>query len=214
MPHNDVAVPVVFPDYLIEVDTPPVSVPVPDTLPWFDILPNRVDIPKTKNKVPYLGHAGILFIDGRAGVTEYYEFGRYGGPLGKVMKRQLPNVRMASNGRPTRASLEHVLAEVSAVAGQHGRITGAYIELPSGAFIKMHAFAVTAMKKNTDPKRVPYGLLTNSCLHFMKETAEAGGARLPAVVFDTPKGYMFQIQLEEPDLDFQSPGTLACRTSR
>jgi len=70
----DVAVPLVFPDYLIAVDTPPVRVDVPNWLPG---VPNQLVLPGTHNRLPYLGHAGILFFNGGSGVTKYYEYGRY-----------------------------------------------------------------------------------------------------------------------------------------
>ena len=47
---KDVVIPIVFPDYLIAVKIPEVKVEAPDYLPWFDILPESVAIPKTKNK--------------------------------------------------------------------------------------------------------------------------------------------------------------------
>ena len=54
---KDVVIPIVFPDYLIAVKIAEVKVEAPDYLPWFDILPESVAIPKTKNKVPDLGIA-------------------------------------------------------------------------------------------------------------------------------------------------------------
>jgi hypothetical protein len=66
----DIVIPIVFPDYLIHVDTPEVSVDVPDVIPWFDVMPKRVGIPKTTHKIPQLGHAGVLFIEGKTGMTK------------------------------------------------------------------------------------------------------------------------------------------------
>ena len=34
---NDVVIPIVFPDYLIAVNTPPTRIEVPDLLPGFDV---------------------------------------------------------------------------------------------------------------------------------------------------------------------------------
>ena len=39
--HADVAIPIVFPDYRITVDTPEVAVTVPDLIPWGNVLPDR-----------------------------------------------------------------------------------------------------------------------------------------------------------------------------
>lgn len=72
----------------------------------------------------------------------------------------------------------------------------------------MRGYAMTRWKQNNNAHRVPYDLTSNSCLHFMKQTADAGGAQLPNVYLDTPTGYMLQIQLQRPDLEFRGPGTL------
>jgi hypothetical protein len=207
MANKDIAVPIVFPDYLIMVETPEVSVDVPDLLPWADILPEKIKIPRSKSKVPYLGHAGILFIDGSKGTTKYYEYGRYDpAAKGLVRKQQISDVKIGSNGRPTKKSLEKVLGEISKKAGQGGKISGAYIELDPGSYLKMLGHADARFKKNTDPKRAPYELLSNSCLHFMKEVAEAGGARMPSVIAPQPAGYIVQVQLQHNELDFDHSG--------
>ncbi|HEX6706562.1 MAG TPA: hypothetical protein VF169_17520 [Albitalea sp.] len=209
MANKDVAVPIVFPDYLITVDTPDVEVAVPDALPWVDILPSKIKLPRTHQKLPLLGHAGILFIDGRSGLTRYYEYGRYDtAATGLVRKQQIPDVVMGVGGRPAAGSLKEVLVAISKRSGQSGAIKGAYIELPSGAFDKMEAHALGRMKQNADPKRVPYDLLTNSCLHFMKAVAEAGGASMPFIIAPQPAGYIVQVRLQKRELDYEPTGTI------
>ncbi len=207
MANSDVAIPIVFPDFLISVPTPAVTVDVPDLLPWADVLPDRITIPATKQKLPYLGHAGILFFQGSSGLTKYFEYGRYD-PAAKGLVRQqaISDVKMASNGRVTQKSLDRVLSEVSLKSGQGGKISGAYIELDPGAFIKMLACASHRMKSNSDPHRTPYELLSNSCLHFMKEVAEAGGAGMPQVIAPQPAGYIVQVRMQENDLDYARLG--------
>lgn len=74
---KDLLIPIVFPDYIITVETPPARIKKPDYLPYVDIFPNEVRVPHTKNKLSDLGHAGVLFINGKTGVTKYYEYGRY-----------------------------------------------------------------------------------------------------------------------------------------
>src|SRR2546426_11538407 len=107
----DVAVPLVFPDYLIAVDTPPVRVDVPNWLPG---VSNQLVLPGTHNRLPYLGHAGILFFKGGSGLTKYYEYGRYDpAAKGLVRKQSIPDVRLDRSGRPTNASLRNTLARVS-----------------------------------------------------------------------------------------------------
>ena len=115
---------------------------------------------------------------------------------------------MADDGRPTRKSLAGVLAAVSRKSGQNGKISGAYIELDAGAYVKMLGYAADRMKENGDADREPYALLSNSCLHFMRGTAVAGGARMPTVVAPQPAGYIVQVRLRHTDLDFELPDRL------
>jgi hypothetical protein len=207
MANQDVAVPIVFPDYLITVETPPVQLTVPDLLPRVNILPDRIKISSTKQKVSYLGHAGILFIEGSTGLTKYYEYGRYDpAAKGLVRNQAIADVTLGKSGKPLKSSLAKVLAEISKKSGQGGKIRGAYIELAPGAFRNMLTFAVNRMKTNTDPRRAPYELLSNSCLHFMKEVAEAGGVRMPPVFAPQPIGYILEVRLLEKELDFEPGG--------
>jgi len=74
---SDLLSPIVFPDYRITVQTPATRIKVPDYLPYVDILPNEIRVPHTENKISDLGHAGVLLINGKTGVTKYYEYGRY-----------------------------------------------------------------------------------------------------------------------------------------
>jgi len=203
MARSDVAIPVAFPDYLIMVETPAVTVDLPGQM--FDIK-----IPKAKNRVPYLGHAGILFINGRTGLTKYYEYGRYDpAAKGLVQKRSVPDVKIASDGRPSAASLKLTLAKVSKLSGQGGRMLGAYIEVNMGGFELMLKYANARMATNTNPARPPYDLLSNSCLHFAKATASAGGCDMPMVIDPRPAGYIERVRNDFPDLDFTPPATLS-----
>ena len=207
MSRKDVAVPLVFPDYLIVVDTPPIRVDVPDFLPG---IPDDVTIPATRNRLPYLGHAGILFFDGRSGLTKYFEYGRYDrAARGLVRRHSIPDVRLAHDGRPTATSLRATLGRICNVAGQGGRIVGAYIEVDAGAFPRMFAYASRRMHDNMNPSRTPYDLLSNSCMHFMKDVAAAGGANMPAVFDPRPAGYIDRVRSTFPDLDFTRPTALS-----
>lgn len=204
MANKDVAIPIVFPDYRIQVDTPEFAFNVPDLLPGVNVLPARLSIPAYQQRVPYLAHAGILFIDGSRGSTRYFEYGRYDrAALGRVQSRPISNVKLSQSGRPTRISLLQTLREISLHAGQKGNISAAYIELDAGAFRKMDLYARSRQGQNNDPGRIPYSLLTNSCLHFMKATAEAGGALMPPVIAPQPAGYIVAVRLLHPDLDFR-----------
>ncbi len=203
----DVAIPLVFPDYLIAVATPPVRVDVPDWLPG---VPNEVTIPSSRAKLPYLGHAGVMFFNGRTGMTKYYEYGRYDpAEKGLVRRQPIPDVRIDRSGRPTGVSLKSALSRVSTASGQRGRIEAAYIELAFGAFDLMLGYALRRAGENANPRRTPYDLTSHSCLHFAKAVAEAGGATLPRVIDPRPAGYMDSIRDDLPDLDFSQPARLS-----
>jgi hypothetical protein len=199
----DVVVPIVYPDYLIHVDTPAVDIKIPDILPGVDLLPDRFKRPKTTQKVPQLGHAGVLFINGKSGLTKYYEYGRYDAQAKGIVRPVLVPDVVIKNGNPTHESLKKVMASLSLSSGQKGRISAAYIQLPDGSFSKMQQYAEDRKRQNTDPKRVPYDLLTHSCLHFMKSVAEEGGASLPEILVPTPKMYMLQVRVANPILDYE-----------
>ncbi len=196
----DIVIPIVFPDYLIAVNTPKTRVSIPDLLPGFDILPDEIEVPETKNKFPELGHAGALFINGAAGTTKYYEYGRYGGSLGAVRKLSIRDVIMQGK-HPTKASLSYTLSQISVKSGQGGRISGAYIEVP-GKYQSMLSYAKKRHLDNKNPKRESYDLLTNSCNHFMKGILEAAGVNVPYLLDPRPNSYIEEIRDDFSDLDY------------
>ncbi len=57
---KDIVVPIVFPDYRITVEIQKTKV---DVFPWVDW--DNFTIPKYKEKISNLGHAGVLFINGK-----------------------------------------------------------------------------------------------------------------------------------------------------
>ncbi len=195
----DVAIPVAFPDYLIQVDyvTPSVN------LPGF----GKIGGTKVGAKIPYLGHAGILFYNGSSGLTKYYEYGRYppSGALGRVRRVKAPDVDIAADGHATKDSLTAALKSVSSKSGQGGRVLGAYIVL-AGKFDAMLKYARKREGENADPKRTPYDLHANSCMHFAKWTAEAGGVTLPQGMTGAPADWIEDVRDEYPDLQF-TPGS-------
>jgi hypothetical protein len=198
---KDVAVPIVFPGYLILVEIPAQKIDLPGPLPV-------VNIPRIRQKLPYLGHAGILFIDGTTGRTKYYEYGRYDpAEKGLVRHQLIPDVKM-KGGRPVHDCFTHVLARISHLSGQNGRIEGAYIELEHGSYAKMLFYSTQRMSENTRPTREAYDLDDHSCLHFMRSTAFAGGASMPQVFDPRPAGYMGRVRDVFVDLDFVAPRSL------
>lgn len=195
----DIVIPIVFPDYLIAVNTPNRRLTIPDILPSIDLLPDQVEIPGIQSKVPELGHAGILFIEGLSGTTKYYEYGRYG-PQGNVRKHSIRNVTIA-NGHPEKLSLTYVLSQISAKAGQGGRIAGAYVEAP-GKYQAMLEYSNKRLMENKNPARKPYDLFSNSCNHFMKGVLEAAGVDVPYMIDPRPNSYIEEIRNDFKDLDY------------
>lgn len=116
-------------------------------------------------KVEGLGHAGVLLIDNKTGYTKYYEYGRYDAEeKGLVRTFAVSNVVIGADGKPTTESLNKVLGQISAKAGQNGKIDGAYII--SDEFNAMKNYAEKKMDENTDPNRTPYSLTDNNCGTF------------------------------------------------
>jgi hypothetical protein len=203
---KDLVIPIVFPDYLIAVNTPEVKIEVPDYLPWFDVLPENVTVPKTKNKVPELGHAGVLFINGNTGTTKYYEYGRYDPQaLGLVRRVIIPDVKIGDDGRPTSDSMKKTLHVISQKAGQSGRIWAVYIEVEN-KYDAMHKYAKERELQNKNPKREPYDLFTNSCVHFTKGVTEAAGVDTPWMLDPRPNSYIGEFRDDFPDLTYRPKG--------
>jgi hypothetical protein len=193
----DIAIPIAFPDYLIAVETPKTSFKIPDLLPGINILPDKVEIPQTKNKVPELGHAGILFINGRTGTTKYYEYGRYSSDFGNVRKLSIRDVKIGNDGHPTKPSLTYTLSQISAKSGHGGRISAAYIEVP-GKYQAMLDYCV----KRAGSKATAYSIFSNSCNHFMQGTLIAAGVDVPGMVDPRPTSYIEEIRDDFRDLDY------------
>lgn len=202
MTGKDVAIPLAYPDYLIAVDTPKVDIKLPDF--GIGIFPNAIHIKGTHNKVPDLGHAGILFFSGKSGTTKYYEYGRYDiAQLGLTRRVPVPDVVIDSTtGRPTANSLLDCLKQLSRTTGQGGRIEAAYVELPSGTFAMMLAYCQKRVGQNTDPSRTPYSLTSHSCITFAKEVLDAAGVATPALVDPRPIGYVEKLQDSFPALSY------------
>lgn len=199
---SDLVIPIVFPDYKITLETPATRVKVPDYLPYVDILPNEIRVPHTKNKISDLGHAGILFINGKSGITKYYEYGRYDpNKLGWVKKMlNLPDVTIDSSG-VVKQSLSRVLKIISDKAGKRGRISAAYIEVDS-KYQAMLDYAQHRISLNSNPNRERYDIASYSCVHFMKGVMEAAGVDTPWMLDPRPTSYIEEIQDDFPALEY------------
>ncbi|HEX4878708.1 MAG TPA: hypothetical protein VFV39_02595 [Limnobacter sp.] len=194
----DVIIPMVFPDYKIAVEVQKIKV---DVLPWVSF--DDFNTPAYRDKVRNLGHAGILFLNGKTGASKYYEYGRYDPPanLGLVVKaRNLPDA-VAKNQRIAPSSLKKPLAHISRISGQAGRIQGVYIEVEN-KFDAMLAHAERRKSQNGFPGGKAYDLTSNSCIHFVKELTEVAGVRTPWMVDPRPNSYIGEFRDEFPDLDY------------
>ena len=116
-------------------------------------------------KIGNLGHAGVLLIDNKTGVTKYYEYGRYDKEgKGVVRTFAVPNVKIGQDKKPTLESLNKTLSIISEQAGHAGRIEGAYIE--SDKFKEMKNYAESKIAENANSKRKEYSLRNNNCGTF------------------------------------------------
>jgi hypothetical protein len=198
---KDVLIPIVFPDYKITVDTPSLDV---DLLPWTNF--DNFSIPASSQKLSNLGHAGILMVNGKSGLTKYYEYGRYDYPeeKGVVRRVPVPDAKCGSAGIEPK-SLIPALRKVSKVAGKNSRIEGVYLEV-SDSFEKLNRRIVAQKSQNSNPNRREYDLTSNSCIHFVKRLVEAAGKETPWMIDPRPNSYIGEFRDEYRDLDF-SPKT-------
>src|SRR4030095_14411616 len=112
-----------------------------------------------------------------------------------------PDVKVTRAGELDLASLKITLKAISSKSGQHGRISGAFIKVP-GKYPLMLTYATKRYADNGNPKRAPYALTSNSCLHFMKGTVEAAGVTTPMLIDPRPVSYIGEIRDDFPDLDY------------
>jgi hypothetical protein len=111
------------------------------------------------------GHAGVLLIDNKTGLTKYYEYGRYDdAEIGIVKHYSIPDAIIGADGRPTAESLNKILTAISQKSGNGQRIEGAYFE--SDKFKEMNEYAQGKLKENADPNRDPYSVTGNNCGTF------------------------------------------------
>ncbi|WP_341217869.1 hypothetical protein [Neptunomonas phycophila] len=196
---KDVVIPIVFPDYKITLEIPKTEFDVIPGVDWDNVFSFSY-----KEKISNLGHAGVLFIDGQLGTTKYYEYGRYDpDSLGWVVKlRNLPDAEI-NNGEIDPASLKKALSLISKNSGQSGKIEAVYIEAPN-AFEAMLEYAERRKSQNANPKRRPYNITSNSCIHFAKGVVEAAKIASPWMIDPRPNSYIGEFQEDYPDLTFDS----------
>ncbi len=118
-----------------------------------------------------LGHGGVLLINNKTGATKYYEYGRYDKEQkGIVRNVKVSDVVIGEDGKPTVASLNKVLKQLSKKAGEGGKIEGAYVK--SDDFEGMNNYAKGKLAENDDPKRKEYSLFSNNCGTFAADVVD------------------------------------------
>lgn len=189
----DFVIPLVFPDYEIHIDGINTT--------WFG---KKIELIAERSQ-PYLGHAGVLIIDGKKGVSKYYEYGRYKevggvGPAGRVRRGNISNVSIVG-GQITESSLKKTLREISEEHGQSGRIEG--VVLRGAVFGKASQWLEEKWAENKKKDREEYDLGNHNCITFAADLAKNVGFSIPlksrTVV---PTLYMYQFQLSEIDIEY------------
>lgn len=189
-------IPIVFTEYKITVEVPKTQV---DLLPW--VQWDNIQIPAYKNKHSNLGHAGALFIKSSSGTTKYYEYGRYDAQgLGLVRRVPIPDVKVNKDGIDL-VSLKAPLRQIAKIAGQYSKIQAAYIKV-EGKFGALLDFAEHRKAQNANTNRKPYSILSNSCIHFVKDLATRAGIITPWMVDPRPNSYIGEFRDDFPDLDY------------
>ncbi len=142
-----------------------------------------------------LGHAGVLLIDNKTGLTKYYEYGRYDTSQGEVNHYRISDVVIGPDGKPTSESLAVVFQEISEASGKSGRIEGAYVE--SDDFEAMREYAQNLFGLNNDPDREGYDIFGNNCGTFACDVLNQDGEvadKAPGILDPRPNSIIDEYQ--------------------
>lgn len=189
--NQDFIIPIVFPDYKVQ---------------YFDgyedqVLGIKIRIPA--QKISDLGHAGVLIINGKSGLTKYYEYGRYPGPgpAGIVQPgRNIPDA-VLKDGMITESSLKKTLRHIAKWHGKEGSTSAAILR--GNVFDKALAWLHAKEAENTNSKRQEYDLGNHNCMTFVADLVEHLGLKSPfrsRVV--VPSTYIEKFQLSNPDIEY------------
>ena len=155
-------------------------------------------------KIGNLGHAGVLLIDNKTGVTKYYEYGRYDKEgKGVVRTFAVPNVKIGQDKKPTLESLNKTLSIISEQAGHAGRIEGAYIE--SDKFKEMKNYAESKIAENANSKRKEYSLRNNNCGTFAADVLKQDPSvkdKAPVIIDSRPNSIVKEYQNSFKSLNY------------
>lgn len=194
---KDIIIPIIFPDYRISINTPTYEI---DLFPWTDF--DNFSIKKRTYKVENLGHAGVLIINGKSGLSKYYEYGRYDPPkyLGVVANLPIPDAKVDAEGVIV-SSILPIVRKISRDSGQTGRIIGVYLEVEA-VFSRLENAISIRKFRNIDDNREPYDLTNNSCIHFVKWVVELAGLDAPWMLDPRPNSYIGEFRDDYLDLDY------------
>ena len=153
-----------------------------------------------------LGHSGILLINNQTGLTKYYEYGRYDKQnIGIVRNIKVPNVVIGEDGRPEKESLDKVFGAISQIAGDGGKIEGAYVE--SNEFEALNDYAQSLMTENENPEREPYNIMNNNCSTFAEDVLKQDRnieKKAPISLFNIPNSVVKKWQNEFIPISFNN----------
>ncbi len=152
-------------DFGAYIAWPNQPITIPDDFRTFEFVPEKLN---------YLGHAGVLLIEGGTGLTKYYEFGRYNAH-GFVRTVGIPDVKKFRNSWwkndwPSEEDIQNIISKLpSSKKGYKCRASFGRTWKTDG-FNKMKEYAETF--KNSPPK---YNILTNNCSTFAQSVLRKGG---------------------------------------
>ncbi|WP_050566696.1 hypothetical protein [Vibrio jasicida] len=153
---GDYVIPIVYPDYLVAIP------------PEFQELWGV----KILDKKEQFGHAGALIINGKTGLSKYYEYGRYEqfGTLGGVNNVGISDA-VIEDGRITESSLANIMSELSQDAGQGGRIEA--VVFIGDYYDKAYEWLTDPKGPYRSPDRQAYDVTDFNCMQFVLDLLNA-----------------------------------------
>lgn len=156
----------------------------------------------------YLGHAGVLLVNGTTGQTRYYEYGRYADPKAVkpgIVRGGMKQVVSLDNGMITESSFKSILNEISKSHGQSGNIAG--VVMRGYLYEKAIDWINQRRRENHSSNKKAYDLLDHNCMTFVIDLAEYLGLDTywrPLIVIPTLYAEQFQLQYTDLDYDFKN----------
>ncbi|MEM9863126.1 MAG: RHS repeat-associated core domain-containing protein, partial [Myxococcota bacterium] len=122
-------------------------------------------------------HAAFVAVQPN-GRVRYFEYGRYGGPRGRVRERTIPfRLRFNSDGEPTDRSMRRLLRLVSRRYGRGASVRGEFFsDADPDAAIRY------ALHRQRDRDRRDYSLIDNTCVEFVVGALDASMSLFDRIV--------------------------------